>query len=301
MAFGIGYPGSKSKIANEIISILPRGKRFVDLFGGGGAMTHCAALSGKYESVLYNDADPHVFGFIRDIFLGKYASDVFTPRWVTRQEFNEKKDVDGYVRFVWSFGNKGGEYFCAEAKEPLERAIFEFIINGTQSALLDDISPGYRDKGANNADERKRALRSAFIGRMQTEPLERLARCDAICRQVSYLGRSAHFCADLRTCAIVFENKSYDSYKFEDGDVVYCDPPYFGTEKYKGEFEFDFSVFWAWANTLPCFISEYSAPSARFKCINSRRVNSTLAANSNGLGRTERLFASPLAVQMYGI
>ena len=33
--YGIPYMGSKDKIADDILSVLPRGKRFVDLFGGG--------------------------------------------------------------------------------------------------------------------------------------------------------------------------------------------------------------------------------------------------------------------------
>ena len=55
MSYGMPYMGSKSQIAEALIEVLPHGKRFVDLFGGGGAMSHCAALSGKYESVLYNE------------------------------------------------------------------------------------------------------------------------------------------------------------------------------------------------------------------------------------------------------
>ena len=33
--YGIGYQGSKSAIAEEIIAHLPAGNRLVDLFGGG--------------------------------------------------------------------------------------------------------------------------------------------------------------------------------------------------------------------------------------------------------------------------
>ena len=49
--YGIPYMGSKDKIADDILSVLPGGKRFVDLFGGGFAMSHAALLSGKYEQV----------------------------------------------------------------------------------------------------------------------------------------------------------------------------------------------------------------------------------------------------------
>lgn len=55
--YGIPYTGSKSKIADEIISVLPSGDRFVDLFGGGAAMSECALLSGKYESVFYKGGE----------------------------------------------------------------------------------------------------------------------------------------------------------------------------------------------------------------------------------------------------
>ncbi len=57
MRYGVGYQGSKNRIAKDIINILPSGERFVDLFGGGFAMSHCALLSNKYNKVLYNEYD----------------------------------------------------------------------------------------------------------------------------------------------------------------------------------------------------------------------------------------------------
>ena len=41
MTYGVGYVGSKNTIAADIVNILPKGNRLVDLFGGGGAITHC--------------------------------------------------------------------------------------------------------------------------------------------------------------------------------------------------------------------------------------------------------------------
>ena len=55
MAYGLPFRGSKNIIAKNLISELSSGVRFVDLFGGGGAMTHVAAESGKYDRLLYND------------------------------------------------------------------------------------------------------------------------------------------------------------------------------------------------------------------------------------------------------
>ena len=36
-AYGIPYMGSKDKIADSLMKVLPNGRRFVDLFGGGFA------------------------------------------------------------------------------------------------------------------------------------------------------------------------------------------------------------------------------------------------------------------------
>ena len=55
MKFGIPYQGSKNRIAKQIIDILPSGKRLVDLFAGGCAISHCALFSGKWQSILMND------------------------------------------------------------------------------------------------------------------------------------------------------------------------------------------------------------------------------------------------------
>lgn len=43
--WGITYRGSKSKIAEKLLAALPGGKRFVDLFGGGFAMSHAAIMN----------------------------------------------------------------------------------------------------------------------------------------------------------------------------------------------------------------------------------------------------------------
>ena len=43
--YGLPYMGSKSKIAEDILSFLPPGSRFVDLFGGGG----------EYDALRYGD------------------------------------------------------------------------------------------------------------------------------------------------------------------------------------------------------------------------------------------------------
>ena len=55
ITYGLPYMGSKNSIAKNLIKQLPRRENFYDLFCGGGAMAHRAALSGKYKHIYCND------------------------------------------------------------------------------------------------------------------------------------------------------------------------------------------------------------------------------------------------------
>lgn len=118
--YGAPYMGSKSKIAEDILAVLPRGKRFVDLFGGGFAMTHCAMLSGKYEEFYYNELNPLVVDMIKKAISGEYKNE---HRWIDRETFNSLKEKDGYIKYCWSFGNKGDSYLYSKEIEPWKKAL----------------------------------------------------------------------------------------------------------------------------------------------------------------------------------
>lgn len=124
--------GSKSKIAEDIVAFLPSGKRFVDLFGGGGAMSHCAALSGKYETVYYNEINPLVVDCFCKAIAGEYKNET---RWISREDFKNLKNVDGYVKLCWSFGNKGDCYLYAKEIEPWKKALHYARVLGDCSLL----------------------------------------------------------------------------------------------------------------------------------------------------------------------
>ena len=107
MSFGLNYMGSKNRIAPELIRKLPVGKRLIDLFGGGFAVAHCAALAGKWRTVLYNDVNPLVVQLVKDALAGKYDEGVFKPEFISRERFFAEKDTCGYVKWGWSFGGNG--------------------------------------------------------------------------------------------------------------------------------------------------------------------------------------------------
>ena len=132
--FGISYQGSKDRIALDIHKQLPSGKRFVDLFGGGFAMSHAALLiKGKYEKVYYNELNPLLCDFIKKACSGYYNYDNgFKPEWISREDFERLKDKDGYIRYIWSFGNNGKGYLFGKDVEPIKKQGHEYVIFGKQ-------------------------------------------------------------------------------------------------------------------------------------------------------------------------
>ena len=93
MRYGLPYKGSKNGIAEWIVDELPSSEVFVDLFCGGGAITHRAMLTGKYKQFVMNDIDGRLPKLFKDCAYGKYAVDNH-PEWITREEFNARKKDD---------------------------------------------------------------------------------------------------------------------------------------------------------------------------------------------------------------
>lgn len=82
--------GSKNSIAKNLIKQLPRRENFYDLFCGGGAMAHRAALSGKYKHIYCNDLTGAV-EYVERARRGEYDN---RRQWVDREYFNKNKNND---------------------------------------------------------------------------------------------------------------------------------------------------------------------------------------------------------------
>lgn len=84
---------------------------------------------------------------------------------------------------------------------------------------------------------------------------------------------------------IVATSSDYREYVHEEGDVVYCDPPYANTDQYNVG-DFDSVAFWQWARSrdYPVYVSEYHAPEdfVSIWCKEKRRLfnHRGLSANS---------------------
>ena len=132
MRWGMPYKGSKNAIAEKLINAMPDAEYFVDLFGGGGAMSHCAALSHKYKKVIYNELEPLVYkGFTMAIH-GEYSKE---KRWISREDFHKLKTVDPYAALCFSFGNTMKNYAYSKEIEPWKRALHYARVLGDNSQL----------------------------------------------------------------------------------------------------------------------------------------------------------------------
>lgn len=120
MKYGLPYKGSKNKLAERIVRLLPKRTHLVDLFCGGCAVSHAALLMGKYEHIHINDINWMCPTLFIDALNGKYNDE---NRWISREDFFRLKDTDPYVAVVWSFGNNLRTYLYSKEIEPLKKAI----------------------------------------------------------------------------------------------------------------------------------------------------------------------------------
>lgn len=292
--FGIGYQGSKSKLAERIVDLLPSAKHLYDPFAGGCALTHAALLSGKWGCVHFSDITDSVVLF-RDCLEGNIPDG---SEWISREEFFRRKDTDPYVRIVWSFGNNQRDYLYSRELEPYKKAVHEMLHAATPNErrlkfkevcrLMESVKCRPYDLEFAEKSER---LNSLKIGGGTTciQSFEAANRLVAVTdpRKAGADGRGATpflqreyemKVADYRDIAILPDS------------VIYCDIPYKGTREYRHD-TFNHNAFYEWAlrQTAPLYISEYSMPSD-FECVAEFERVSTFSATNNALRKVERIY-----------
>ena len=159
--WGAAYQGSKSKIADEIISLLPARKYFVDAFSGGGALAHCALESGKFEHIIANDLQTKEILEAHFLWTPEQHLE-FQKRWVTKEEFEQTNDL--YIKTCWSFSNNRKAYIYSKACYEYKRRLHNAICFGEYREFEDycgiDLSEidSYKD-----LNERRKAARRAIL------------------------------------------------------------------------------------------------------------------------------------------
>ena len=312
MNFGLPYKGSKNLLAQRILNCIPSASVFVDLFCGGCAVSHAALLSGRFARVVVNDIEGDVSRLFVAAVNGQYKGE---SRWISREDFFRLKESDPFVRYCWSFGNNGMKYIYSEAVEPYKRALHYAVVFGDFAALrrLCPLVSDAAEKALAGLASRKarrievgRAIvrRLKQVGKpedLKNNPLfgrirlrdggvvrkERLERLESL----ECLERLQSLECLERPQSLECLEMDYRDVQLPDGCVVYCDPPYAGTDGYGlHKSAFDQEAFWNWARKCErlLFISEYSAP-VDFVPIMEVPHRSRLSQTTNN-SVTERLF-----------
>lgn len=283
--YGVPYMGSKQLIAEFIISHLPSGRRFCDLFAGGCALTHRALLSRKYERFLMQDVAPSGPTLFLDAIHGKYRNE---SRWISREDFHRLRHTDPYVKYCWSFGNAGDTYIYGKEIEPFKKAVHYAIFFHDYSLPMPEpynslIDLSRIDKAEGVKARRlaaRKVIQEALKGRKEEQFAENTHHLInnerlASMTQLSSLESGEKLCRAQsleslerleRLESLEFKCASYEEYEHEEGDVVVADIPYSTAmkdqhkERYTGGF--DHARFFEWARTreYPVFVCEYSAP-----------------------------------------
>ena len=316
MTYGLPYKGSKTKLAERIIDLMPRAEHLYDLFAGGCAVAHCALIKGKYGHVHINDINPMMpQAFVKALNGGFDDED----RWISREDFFRLKDTDPYAALCFSFGSGMRTYIYGKDKEEYKKALHYAIYFNSFDLSDKIIGVDLRPiQSCRTRQERylmtKRLIKDAYSENPPPHPKNRNrkpreAQKSAGCKTASdthgsqfkkkkrtdleNLERHGRMPAPVSLDALTWSATDYQDVPIPENSVIYCDIPYKGTNRYAGKgADFDHDRFYEWAlrQTQPIFISSYDMPKEDFKVIAEYSRTDTLSATNNSLRVTERIF-----------
>lgn len=299
MSFGLPYKGSKSSIAKDIIGVLPGGNRLVDLFCGGCAVTDYAMKkTDKFNRFLINDIDGrNAKTYIRalsgefrneerwisrqDFFKLKETDDYVRlcfsfgndcRTYMYGPQLEPYKEAIHSIVF-WEDYSKmealcpavveiAHEYCDGKDRKGRRLAFGKAVaahVKEMSSVKYWQSNPMFRAVKVKWSEDRRGFGSCQWNRGSPLESLERLERLKSM-ESLESLGCLERMQSLGKEAPIVVSTDDYRNYVYQDGDVVYCDPPYAGTNGY--EREFDHEAFWRWCRTrdFPVYVSEYRAP-----------------------------------------
>lgn len=292
MRYGMPYKGSKNAIAEKIISALPPAEHFYDLFGGGGAITHCAVLSGKYKHVHYNELDPLIFKGFKMAVNGEFKDE---NRWISREDFIKLKDTDPYVAICFSFGNDLKTYCYSPKKEPFKKAVHDFLFFNDKTGISKFISVDGCHFSSNNIHIKRlefqrwiKLYKEKLKSYYNTDKMNVITHANCLDRLVSFGCEGVSGLSKVNTLSI--NNKSYAEIEIKNNSIIYCDPPYKSTNTYRECF--DHNTFYKWAKEQDnIFISEYAMPDDFVELVSiNKRV--LMDATRKGENKQEKIFTN---------
>ena len=279
--------GSKSKIAKHIVSLFPNADNFVDLFAGGGAVTHYAMTTNKYKYFVFNDINPLMPKAFEMALNGEFENE---NRWISREEFFRLRDTDPYAAICFSFGNNLSNYAYGKDIEPIKEAYHYALFFGDYSLAKErmgiDFSPLEKCPTIKERYTMLMRIVNTTHPQQRFESAQRRIRC---C-EMEGIGSNPLPLSDV----IEFYSTDYQAVPIPENSVIYCDIPYKNTGTYqrhkKTEFDYERFYNWAYRQTQPIFISEYWMPEDRFVCIAEIQRRETFSKTNNSKKTTERIF-----------
>lgn len=301
--YGIPYKGSKNSIAEWVLDNLPPAETLYDLFGGGGAITHAALESGKYNNVVYNELNKPIAQMFCNAVHGLYKD---RTEWISREDFKALKDIDPFVATIWSFGNGLRTYMYSEEIEPWKKALHYAIVFEDYS-LVKKMGINFTLIGLDTHTRRLEARQIIHQNSKEyitkyiewykknednienitkiTDNLWRLVNLERLERLQS-LESLGYLKNDITIYA-----EDYRAIPIASNSVIYCDIPYKNTERYVNQ-TFDYKAFYDWCckQEVPVYISEYTLDDDRFEIVAEKEKRVLYSSQSNSITKTEKLF-----------
>lgn len=262
-SFGIGYQGSKNRIAKDIVDFLPSADVFVDLFAGGCAVTHAAAVSGKYKIIIANDIDNAPQLFLRAL-KGEFKN---VKDWVSKDDFDKRKFEDAYIRYIWSFGNNGLNYLYSKASEEQKKQ--------GHLAVADDFS-------------KYRAKDNRIISIERIKRLREIAKSDI--KSEIFISQLDYKQVEIPQNSIVYCDIPYDNTR----GYTYLQ------NILKMKHFFSHNEFYDYClelkrKNIPCYVSEYDMPN-NFESVWSKKKFVTFNKDNIRKHKIEQIFVPKISV-----
>lgn len=328
--YGVSYQGSKNKIAAEVVYNIPSAPLLIDVFAGGGAITHAALLSHRFGSILANDYDCGALQLFYRASHGLIDFEEERKRWVSREDFKRLKDTDPIVRYHWSFSNGGRNYLYSKEIEPYKRA-YHFARNCNDRTEWNAIGLKKFEPTRQNIRDHAEEINDIYIrwwlkhncyeGDSEAlianlkQDIER--QSEELRQWLCELRKSPQSLQSLQSLESLQRLQSLESlenleslerltiskadYKdifvSEPTTVIYCDPPYINCDPriYKDairESGFNHAEFYDWCEAQKGLVvlSEYTAPDDRFTCVWSKEKRVLSGGAKYQITKVERLF-----------
>lgn len=264
---GLPYVGNKGQKVEKIMDVLPDGKRFVDVFGGGGCVSLTATSSGKYEEVIYNDRRETVVELLKALINDEPHFNLMDYVALTREQFfdwrdNQPNSIERtLVLIVYSFGNDQITYLWSKKNEEEKLLLTRALFYGNTGTEFDQLY-GY-SLGADTISEKYRLFhkwrREQMVINSRYDLLQQLQQLKEL-QQLEQLQQLERLQRLQRLQQLDYSSKDYRKLDINADDVVYCDPPYVGTQHQYGGFDNEAFENW-YLHECPAkeiYISEYT-------------------------------------------